>query len=122
MRSILRSLGRFTNTRNEVGTQGESGQQFTRSLGMREAVAPNMTPLETHAVSLVVVALVVAVLFRNITAIGKLTTALWVIMFLAVAAVTFAALSRFDPKLAFTYPEGAFHLNGSFFGGLGAAL
>lgn len=229
MRYMLRSLGRFTNTRNEVGKRDQKQEQphLTRALGMREAIAvnmtqmcgigpfvtiplmvatlggpqailgwvvgallamadglvwaelgaampgsggtylylreafqyrtgrlmpflfiwsamlaipltmatgviglvkylgyywPEMTALETHAVSLVVIALVVAVLFRNITAIGKMTTALWVIMLLAVAAVTIAAMTHFDAKRAFEYPPGTFTLNGSFFGGLGAAL
>src|ERR1700759_3472692 len=59
MRSRLRSLGSFTNTRNVVGNQGDSedprgdgagkdpagAPHLTRALGMREAIAVNMTQM-----------------------------------------------------------------------------
>ncbi len=83
---------------------------------------PNMTAVQTHFISLLVVALAVVALYRNISAIGKLTTALWFVMLIAVGAVTLAAFSRFDPRLAFEYPPGAFRPAGRFFAGLGAGL
>src|SRR5439155_2679601 len=66
--------------------------------------------------------LVVFALYRIISAIGKLTTALWFIMLLSVAAVTIAALMHFDPALAFSYPEGTFKLGSPFYAGLGSGL
>lgn len=83
---------------------------------------PGMTSGQEHAASMVVVALVVLALYRNIGAIAKLADVLWIVMLLAVGAVTLAALTRFDARLAFTYPEGAFHLSGRFFSGMGAGL
>ena len=53
---------------------------------------------------------------------GKLASLLWVVMLIAVGAVTVAAFTRFDPHRAFTYPEGAFRLSGSFFAGMGSGL
>jgi amino acid transporter len=83
---------------------------------------PQMTTAQTRALSLGIVALVVLALYRNIAAIGKLTTALWVVMLAAVAAVTVAAFRHFDPHLAFTYPEGSFRLDSEFFVGMGSGL
>jgi amino acid transporter len=83
---------------------------------------PDLTALETHFISLSIVGLAVVALYRNISAIGKLTTALWVVMLVAVGAVTIAAFTHFDPRLAFGYPEGAFRPEGHFFAGLGAGL
>ncbi len=83
---------------------------------------PGMTLWETRGLSLVVVALVVLALYRNIAAIAKLADVLWIVMLLAVGAVTVAAFTRFDPRLAFTYPEGAFHLSRQFFAGMGSGL
>jgi amino acid transporter len=81
-----------------------------------------MTSNEAHAISLGVIGLVGVALYRNIAAIGKLSTALWVVMVIAVGAVTMAALSHFDPSRAFSYPEGAFRLDSRFFLGMGAGL
>jgi amino acid transporter len=83
---------------------------------------PGMTAVETRAASLFVIGLVVVALYRNISAVAKLAGVLWIVMLLAVGAVTIAAFSRFDPRLAFTYPEGAFHLSGRFFAGMGSGL
>jgi amino acid transporter len=83
---------------------------------------PHMTPVQAHCISIAIVGLAVASLYRNISAIGKLTTVLWVVMLVAVGSVTLAALCRFDARLAFAHPEGAFRPQGRFFAGLGAGL
>jgi amino acid transporter len=83
---------------------------------------PGMTVTEARATSVAVTGLVVLTLYRNISAIGKLAAFLWVVMLVAVGAVTLAALSRFDPHLAFTYPDGAFRMDSRFFAGMGAGL
>jgi amino acid transporter len=74
------------------------------------------------AMSTAIVAVVVFALYRNVKDVGRLATALWIIMFVTVAAVILASFTHFDPKLAFTFPAGAFTLNGDFFAGLGAVL
>ena len=83
---------------------------------------PNMSYGAVHITSLAVVGLAVSALYRDISAIGKLTTWLWLIMIVSVVGVTLAAASKFDPKLAFTYPPGAFSLDERFFAGLGAGV
>ena len=83
---------------------------------------PNMSWLEIHLVSLVVVGIVLFALYRRIESIGFLTNILFVIMLLSIGAVIVASLTHFNPALAFTYPSNAFTLNGAFFAGLGAGL
>jgi amino acid transporter len=83
---------------------------------------PNMSWLEIHLVSLVVVGVVLFALYRRIESIGFLTNILFVIMLLSIGTVIVAALTHFNASLAFTYPSNAFTLNGAFFTGLGAGL
>src|SRR5436309_4453863 len=49
--------------------------------------APDMRPRTIHAISLLVVAIVIFGLYRNISSIGKLTAFLWVVMLVTVAGV-----------------------------------
>ena len=69
-----------------------------------------------------VTALVVFSLYRNISSIKKLTVALWIIMFISVAGVIAASFSKFDPRMAFSFPPDAFHFSRAFFLGLGGVL
>jgi amino acid transporter len=85
-------------------------------------LAPGMSSVEVHAISLAVVALVVFALYRRIESIGAISTALWVVALVSLAAVIVAALTHFRPSLAFTYPHGAFAFGGPFWAGLGAGL
>ncbi|MBB4684443.1 APC family permease [Amycolatopsis jiangsuensis] len=80
-----------------------------------------VTPLG-KVIGVVVVALVVLALFRRIGQIGRLTTALFVIMLAAVLTVVVAAFSHFDGGQAFGFTPGAFGAGGAFWGGLGAGL
>jgi basic amino acid/polyamine antiporter, APA family len=72
--------------------------------------------------SISVCALVVFLLYRQITAIGKLAKLLGVGVMFAIGLVIFAGVTHFDPARAFSFPPNAFHLNDSFFVGLGAAM
>jgi amino acid transporter len=83
---------------------------------------PGMTTWETWLVSVAVVVIVVFALWRKIGEISFISTILWIIMLLSILAVTIASFTHFSPALAFTYPGGAFTLNGQFFMGLGAGL
>jgi len=74
------------------------------------------------AVSAGIVGVVVFALYRNVQDVGRLATALWVVMFITVAAVILCSFSRFDAKMAFDFPPGAFRLDSGFFAGLGGAL
>ncbi len=73
-------------------------------------------------VSFILMALVTLALYRNISSIKTLTIFLWSIMIVSVAGVILASFTHFHANLAFTFPPGAFHMNGAFFKGLGAAL
>ncbi|HWL86148.1 MAG TPA: APC family permease, partial [Polyangiaceae bacterium] len=75
-----------------------------------------------HLIGIVVVVAVVALLYRRIGEISKLTTVFFYVMLLSVLGVIAAAYSHFHASMAFTYPEGAFSGGGKFWGGLGAGL
>src|SRR5208282_1649452 len=67
-------------------------------------------------------ACVVFLLYRRITAIGKLAELLSVVVIGSVLWVIVSGLAHFSPALAFDFPTGAFHLSHPFFIGLGAAM
>jgi amino acid transporter len=83
---------------------------------------PNMSWLEIHLVSIVIVGIVLFALYRRIESIGLLTNILFGIMLLSILLVIIAAFTHFNPALAFAYPANAFTLDGRFFAGLGAGL
>jgi amino acid transporter len=66
--------------------------------------------------------LVMVALFRKIGQIGKLTTALFVVMLIAVLSTIVAAFSHFSSAQAFAFTPGAFGSHGTFWAGLGAGL
>jgi APA family basic amino acid/polyamine antiporter len=68
------------------------------------------------------VAFAVTLLYRRITLIGKMSSFLWVGVFLTIIWVIFAGVTHFDPAKAFDFPPNAFDLNSGFFLGLGAAM
>ncbi len=67
-------------------------------------------------------ALAVALLYRRITAIGRLTLFLWFAMLGTVLFMIVSGLSHFDKNLIFPFPENAFHVDGKFLFGLGTAM
>lgn len=83
---------------------------------------PTMNSFTQHVIGVGVVVLIVFALYRRIESIRVLTTILWIVMLATVIFVIAACMSHFSAHLAFTYPPGAFHLDGSFFAGLGAGL
>jgi amino acid transporter len=83
---------------------------------------PGMT--KTHEVLVIVVVglLTVALLYRRITALGRITVALWIGTLLTVSAVIFSGVTRFNSKVAFDFPPDAFQFSTGFWWGcLGAA-
>ena len=68
-----------------------------------------------------VAALTVVLLYRRITTIGRITVSLWIGTMLTVGAVIVSGALRFDPRLAFDFPPGAFKFSWGFLLGLGAA-
>jgi len=73
-------------------------------------------------VAIATCACVVFLLYRRITAIGKLAELLWVVVIGSVLWVIVAGLMHFRAARAFDFPAGAFHPSHEFFIGLGAAM
>ena len=63
----------------------------------------------------------IALLYRRIHSIAKITVSLWVGTLLTVLAVIVTGAMHFDPRVAFDFPPGAFNFSLGFFLGLGAA-
>ncbi|HVZ18293.1 MAG TPA: amino acid permease, partial [Terriglobales bacterium] len=89
----------------------------------------NVGPLEVDVLfnrgtllAIAVCVLAVFLLYRQITAIGRLAKFLGVGVMLAIACVIFAGVTHFYHARAFSFPPNAFHLNEGFFLGLGAAM
>lgn len=91
---------------------------FVQYLGY---VWKGMSPRETALVIVLLGALNVALLYRRITSIARITVTLWIGTILTAAVVIGAGLLHFDPAVAFDFPPGAFNFSLGFFIGLGAA-
>ncbi len=63
----------------------------------------------------------IALLYRKISSIGKITVALWLGVLLTTGAVILGGAGHFDPKIAFNFPPHAFDFSLGFIFGLGAA-
>ncbi len=83
-------------------------------------VAVNAGPATLVAISACVAA--VALLYRPIKAVGKLSQLLWAAVAGTVLWVIFAGVTHFDAARAFDFPAGALHPGASFFAGLGSAM
>lgn len=81
-----------------------------------------MTPLESKFVVIAVGGAAVALLYRGTAGVGKLTVILWAGMLMTVVAVIGTGLVKFDARIAFDFPPGAFDFTRGFFLGLGGAL
>jgi amino acid transporter len=80
-----------------------------------------MTPTTRGVVIVVIGALNIALLYRRITHIGKLTVFLWIGMLLTVTLVIVTGAFNFSFSRAFDFPPNAFHFSLGFFLGLGQA-
>jgi amino acid transporter len=63
----------------------------------------------------------IALLYRRIHSIAKITVSLWIGTLVTVLAVILAGATHFNPRVAFDFPPGAFNFSVGFFLGLGAA-
>jgi len=82
---------------------------------------PNLSDGQTRLLMAGVGVLIIVLLYRQITAIGRITVALWVGTLLTVGLVVVTGPFHFNPKLAFDFPPHAFDFSLGFFLGLGAA-
>jgi amino acid transporter len=74
------------------------------------------------AVAILICGLTVLLLYRRITAIGRLSNLLWLGVMGTIGWVIFAGFTHFNAARAFDFPPGAFTLSPAFFTGLGGAL
>lgn len=82
---------------------------------------PGMGTAATRAVSMSVGVLVIVLLYRRVTSIGKLTVVLWAGMLITVLWVIVAGLNHFNAKVVFDFPPNAFRFSTGFVAGLGSA-
>ena len=91
---------------------------FSRYVGY---LWPGLGDREFALIAAAVGVLNIALLYRAIGPIGKLTVALWAGTLLTTAAVIGTGALHFDAAKAFDFPPGAFNFSLGFFIGLGAA-
>jgi len=80
-----------------------------------------MGTASTKAVSMSVGVLVIVLLYRRVTSIGRLTVVLWIGMLITVLWVIFAGLTHFSARTVFDFPPNAFRFSTGFVAGLGSA-
>jgi amino acid transporter len=73
-------------------------------------------------VSLGVGILVIALLYRRITAVGRLTVVLWIGMLVTALWIIVSGLANFNASVVFDFPRGAFTFSTGFITGLGSAM
>jgi APA family basic amino acid/polyamine antiporter len=81
-----------------------------------------MGPAETRLVCLAVGAVVIVLLYRGVTAVGRLTVVLWVGMLVTVFWIIASGLANFHAKVAFDFPARAFTFSTGLVTGLGSAM
>jgi amino acid transporter len=81
-----------------------------------------MSPAAGRAVAVGVGVLVTALLYRRITAVGKLTVVLWAGMLVTVIWIIASGLAHFNPAVVFDFPPSAFQFTRGFAAGLGSAM
>ncbi len=77
--------------------------------------------IDIRLVAILVGVINIALLYRQITHIGKITVSLWIGTLLTTGAVILTGALHFDPKIAFDLPPNAFNFSTGFLFGLGAA-
>ena len=82
----------------------------------------SMGTAETRMVSIATGLLVIVLLYRRITAVGRMTVVLWIGMLITVLWVIIAGFANFRANVVFDFPRGAFNFSTGFFAGLGSAM
>jgi APA family basic amino acid/polyamine antiporter len=81
-----------------------------------------MSPAGARVVSMATGAFVIALLYRRVTAIGRLALVLWIGMLITALAIIVSGLAHFNARVAFDFPPGAFRFSTGFLAGLGSAM
>jgi amino acid transporter len=103
----------------EIGTGFIGFKQYLHYFWPRAADAQLDHRLQLITVGLGMLA--IALLYRKIGSIGKITVALWAGVIITTGAVIFGGVGHFNPRLAFDFPPHAFDFSMGFVFGLGAA-
>jgi fructoselysine transporter len=74
-----------------------------------------------RVVAVLLITVAVALLYRRITAIGKISTVLWVIVLGTILWLVYGGVTHFNAANVFTYPAGTWHFSWIFLAGLGHA-
>lgn len=82
---------------------------------------PGMTSLDTKLVAVVITIITVALLYRRVDSVSKITNVLWAGMIITVLLVIVASLTHFNAHQAFAFPKGAFTPS-KFLLGLGSGM
>jgi amino acid transporter len=82
---------------------------------------PGLTGPEQKLLAVAVCLLATMLLYRDIRAIGRISTILWVGLMLTMALIIWGGIGHFSAQRAFDFPPGAFALTPAFFMGLGAS-
>ena len=83
---------------------------------------PNLGVSGGRIVSTVVGLVVIALLYRRIDSIGRMTLVLWLGMLLTVFVVIISGMTHFNAALVLDFPPGAFTFSRGFVAGLGSAM
>ena len=95
---------------------------FNWQLPLLGSIAFEVTVTRATWLAVIACALAVALTYRRIDVVGRLSNFLWGGVVLTVLWVIFAGLTHFNRALAFDFPPNAFTLGSPFFLGLGAAM
>jgi fructoselysine transporter len=74
-----------------------------------------------RVIAVLLIAIAVGLLYRRITAIGKISTVLWVIVLGTILWLIYGGASHFNSGNLFSFPPGAWSFSWIFFAGLGHA-
>src|SRR2546430_50368 len=77
---------------------------------------------EAKAISGGLVLVLIVLLYRRITTIGKISVLLWAGVIGTMLWLIWGGMTHFDRKIAFDFPEGAFAFSSLWFAGLGSAM
>jgi len=81
-----------------------------------------LSSLESKAIAGGLVLFLIALLYRRIGTIGKISVLLWAGVVGTLLWLIWGGIRHFDAKLAFDFPPGAFSLSWVWFAGLGSAM
>ena len=82
---------------------------------------PKIGILTIDPIAILMAAATIALLYRRIGSVGKITVTLWVGTLVTTGVVIILGIFNFNPKTAFDFPPGAFNFSLGFFLGLGTS-